>query len=115
MHDDLVAIYSALRGRGLGPEEILSLDGELSRHLILRFLQAAGERIASWPDGQVLLHYSGHGAFWPWDADGPSQARPALLPENDSEQSPASWVFWDEVFAILRPPAGVQLTLLPDC
>ena len=115
MHEDVAAMSAALRRRGYQDEEILCLDGLLTREQALAFLTEGSDRIAGWSDGQVFLHYSGHGAFWPWDAETAAAARPAWQPEPDTLLSPDRWVFWDEVFAALAAPAGIDLVVLPDC
>ena len=115
MHEDLTAMTAALRCRGYQDDQILCLDGLLSREQVLAFLTEGRDRIADWGEGQVFLHYSGHGAFWPWDAKSPTVARPAWQPEPDTLVSPDRWIFWDEVFAALAAPAGVDLVVLPDC
>src|SRR5438445_12649344 len=38
MHNELVAIYNALRQRGFAPEECIVLEGALTRYVILAFL-----------------------------------------------------------------------------
>lgn len=115
MHNDLVAMYDSLRLRGFLTGEILALEGFLSRRLLLAFLRAASTQTADWPDGELFLHYSGHGGFWPWDAADASQARPALLLDDRSLAAPERWLFWDELILALNLPPGVYLTLLPDC
>ena len=115
MHADLLAMAGALRARGYRDDEILTIDGGLTREHLLAFLDEGRQRIAGWSSGQVFLHHCGHGAFWPWDAESPAAARPAWQPEADTLLSPDRWLFWDEVFAALAAPAGIDLVVLPDC
>ncbi len=115
MHEDLAAMTVVLRRRGYRDDQILGLDGLVTREQLLAFLTEGRDRIVGWSEGQVFLHYSGHGAFWPWDAETAAAARPAWQPEPDTLLSPDRWVFWDEVFATLAAPAGVELVVLPDC
>jgi hypothetical protein len=115
MHDDLVAMYDALRARGFRPEEILAVDGPVRRDLLMALLRDAGARVAGWSRGDVFLYYSGHGAFWPSDAVDATDARPALLLDGATEATPDRWLFWDEAFAALDIPPSVRLTLVPEC
>ena len=115
MRADLLAMVDALHRKGYRDDEILRLDGVLTREELLVFLGEARDRIAGWSEGLVFLHYSGHGAFWPWDAETAAAARPGWQPEPDTLLSPNRWVFWDEVFAALAVPTGVNLAVLPDC
>ena len=115
MHDDLVAMYGALRARGFRPEEILALDGPVRRDLLAAFIRDAGAWVAGWSRGDVFLYYSGHGAFWPGDAVDAAHARPALMLDGASEATPDGWLFWDEALAALGISPSVRLTLLPDC
>lgn len=115
MHADLAAMTTALRNKGFAQGEILALDGLLTREELLGFLKEGQDRVVGWTEGQVFLHYSGHGAFWPWDAETPAAARPGWQPEPDTLLTPDRWLFWDEAFAALAAPAGVDLVVLPDC
>src|SRR5215510_12602922 len=63
MHNDLVAIYNALRQRGFAPEEFLVLEGALTRSILLAFLHDIQRRIALWQKGDVWFSFSGHGTF----------------------------------------------------
>jgi hypothetical protein len=114
MHNDLLAIYNALTQRGLSPEEIQTLDDVSSRDTLMTFLSVASTQVARWKAGDLFVFFSGHGAFWPWDAAEPSNARPALW-LGGSGETPDDWAFWDELFAALQVPADVLLTLLADC
>ncbi|MCB0205677.1 MAG: hypothetical protein KDI55_08835 [Anaerolineae bacterium] len=115
MHADLVAMAAALRVKGYRDDEIRTIDGLLTREQLLAFLDEGRQQIAGWASGQVFLHHCGHGAFWPWDAETPEDAQPAWQPEPDSLLAPERWLFWDQVFATLAVPAGVDLVVLPDC
>ena len=109
MHNDLVAIYGALRQRGFAPEEILVLEGSLTRSVLLAFLHDVQRRIGSWQRGEVWFSFSGHGT---WRGTTAADAKPGLL--LTSAPSREEQVWWEEVFATLQVPAAVQLTLLPD-
>ncbi len=123
MHSDIQAMHHALRGRNFAPEQIWTLEGGVGRELVLAFLDAAREHIAAWSAGDVFLYYSGHGAYWPWNAETVEQARPAMKLDPDGSYTPRGapvhgadrWLLWDEAFAALQLPPGVRLTVLPDC
>ena len=106
MQNDLVAIRKALRLRGFSSEEIHELEGRVDRESLMSFLTDASRRVSGWRSGEILLYYSGHGG---WTGTPPSNARAGLW--LDSAKDP---ILWDELFAKLRPPAGVKLILLPD-
>lgn len=115
MLNDVAAMDMALRRRGFQPAEIMILRGPASRETLLTFFHQVGARVASWSDGEVFLYYSGHGMFTDTTVE---TARPGLLLTSNAElstESCDSCVFWDEVFAALALPAGVTLTLVPDC
>jgi hypothetical protein len=111
MHNDLVAIYHALRQRGFAPEEFLVLEGALTRSVLLAFLQDVQRRIGLWQQGDVWLYFGGHGTFRGTTA---AEAQPGLQLTSALDPSSEEHVWWDEVFAALQVPAAVQLTLLPD-
>ena len=111
MHNDLLATYDALRQRAFSPEELLVLAGPLTRSGLLAFLHDIHRRIAPWPSGDVWFSFSGHGTFTGMTG---AEARPGLLFTGEMPPSPEHQVFWDEVFATLRVPPAVQLTVLPD-
>jgi hypothetical protein len=109
MHNDLKAMYDALRLRGFSADEILSLEGELNRGSFMSFLQKARRRVARWRQGEIFFYFGGHGIFTGTNV---SEARPGLWFKNDP--SAQYMVFWDEVFATLNAPANVKVILLPD-
>ncbi len=111
MHNDLVATYNALRQRGFAPEELLVLEGSLTRSTLLAFLHDARRRIGAWQRGEVWLSFSGHGTFRGTTA---AEAQPGLLLTSALHPSHEEQVWWEEVFAALQMPAAVQFTLLPD-
>ena len=111
MHNDLVAIYNALRQRGFAPEEFLVLEGSLTRSVLLAFLHDVQKRIGAWQRGEVWFSFSGHGTFRGTTA---AEAQPGLLLTSALRPSHEEHVWWEEVFAALQVPAPVQLTLLPD-
>ena len=111
MHNDLVAIYNALRQRGFAPEEFLVLEGALTRSILLAFLHEAQRRIGAWQRGDVWFSFSGHGTFRGTTA---ADAQPGLLLTSALHPSHEEQVWWEEIFAALQVPAAVQLTVLPD-
>jgi hypothetical protein len=111
MHNDLVAVYNALRQRGFAPEEFLVLEGPLTRSVLLAFLHDIQRRLALWQKGDVWFSFSGHGTFSGMTA---ADARPGLLFTSEIPPSHEHQVFWDEIFATLQVPTAVQLTILPD-
>ncbi len=111
MHNDLVAIYNALRQRGFAPEEFLVLEGSLTRSVLLAFLHDAQRRIGTWQRGEVWFSFSGHGTLRGTTA---AEAQPGLLLTNPLRPSDEEHVWWEEIFTALRVPAAVQLTVLPD-
>jgi hypothetical protein len=111
MHNDLVAIYNALRQRGFAPEEFLILEGPLTRSILLAFLHDVQKRISSWQRGEVWFSFSGHGTLRGTTA---AEAQPGLLLTSALHPSHEEQMWWEEVFAALQVPAAVQLTLLPD-
>jgi hypothetical protein len=123
MHNDLAAMYAALRTIGFAPEDILCLEGGLRREMALAFLRAVRARLADigtaaarpGPRLEIFFYYTGHGAFWPWSATDPRRARPALQIEPDTHSDRRRWLFWEEVWAALLLPPDVRLKTLPDC
>jgi hypothetical protein len=111
MHHDLSAMYDALRKRGFAPEEILWLEGVLTRRGLLGWLHDAHRRLTTWRQGNVFLYVSGHGFYQGTSAP---TARPQLLLSQTSVPNFDDTVGWDEVFATLQVPAPVRLTVLPD-
>ena len=111
MHNDLAATYRGLRQRGFAPGEFLVFAGSLTRSGLLAFLHDVRTRVRAWPDGDVWFSFSGHGTFRGTTV---AEARPGLLLASSLHPSPEEQVTWEEVFAALRVPAAVQLTLLPD-
>ncbi len=108
---DQAAMVEALLARGLSADQILCLHGRLDRPLVTAFLQAASRRAASWPDGSVFVHVSSHGFFHGETAE---EARAGLLFTESDDFGDDGHLFWDDFFAALALPAGVELTLLPD-
>src|SRR5262245_44376849 len=111
MHNDLVALYNALRQRGFAPEEFLVLEGPLTRSVLLAFLHDVQKRISAWQRGDVWFSFSGHGTLRGTTA---VEAQPGLLLTSALRPSHEEHVWWEEVLAALQVPAPVQLTLLPD-
>ncbi len=113
MHNDVVAMGDALRRRGCREDEILVLEGTLTRSRAVAFLRSAGRRIASWKTGSVLLYYTGHGSPTSFDertAEAALQLEGALTGESDRED----WMSWEEALETLAAPDGVGLVILAD-
>jgi hypothetical protein len=111
MQADLDAMRVALQRRGFADSELLTLDGPLDPDVLTRFLRAAAQRIATWPQGEVLLYYTGHGFY---SGETVADARPGLHLAKPSASNQYR-IYWDEVFAVLAVPPHVRLVLLPDC
>jgi len=111
MHNDLEAVYNALRLRGFAAKEILSLEGQLDRRSFMSFLQNASKRVAQWRQGEIFFYFGGHGVFTGTTVP---EARPGLWFKSDPQMGADYTVFWDEVFAALNAPANVKVILLPD-
>jgi hypothetical protein len=111
MHNDIAFMYDALRQRGLAPQEIICLEGQLDRSLLLGLFAALSRRTAHWTRGQVLLYVSGHGYF---DDGSGSRVRVGMELQETDDLSDEYHVLWDELFRTLALPAPVQLILLPD-
>ncbi len=94
---------------------MLLLAGQLSRGLILSFLESVRTRWAGWEEGAVFLYYSGDGGYAPPDAEDAAGAEPALIFAEEDLADPAPWLPWRELFTALALPPGVRLSLLPDC
>jgi hypothetical protein len=111
MYNDLVAMTQALLSYGMSADQVLSLHGRLDRNLVLAFLTAAHRHIVGWTEGSLLIHVSSHGFFTGETTDA---ARPGLLFADGGESTPHGHLYWDDFFAALALPDGVQLILLPD-
>ena len=111
MHNDLVAMYDALRMRGLAPEEVLTLEGKLDRQILMGYLKGVGRRIAQWAKGELFLYFSGHGFF---TGDAVEEARVGVQLQSAAQGDSEYCVYWDEIFFTLSVPEGVIFTILPD-
>ena len=111
MHNDLAAMYDALKTRGLAPEEILSLEGNLDRQIVMPFLEGVSHRIAQWREGQLFLYLSGHGFF---SGDTVEEARIGIQLQKATPESNTHSVYWDEMFCALSIPEVVTVTMLID-
>ena len=111
MHNDLVAMYDALRMRGLAPEEVLTLEGKLDRQILMGFLKGVSRRIAKWARGELFLYFSGHGFF---TGDTVEEARVGVQLQSAAQEDSEYCTYWDEIFATLSVPEGVIFTILPD-
>ena len=111
MHNDLRAMTQALLACGLTADRIFSLHGQVDRALVLAFLRAARRRMDDWTAGSLFVHISGDGYFVGETAE---TARPGLELRSTGDTNDDYHLLWDDFFAALDLPAGVQLTLLPD-
>ena len=111
MHNDVVAMYDALRMRGLAPEEILTLEGKLDRQILMEFLKGVSRRIAQWAEGELFLYFSGHGFF---TGDTVAEARVGVQLQYVAQGICKYCVYWDEIFATLSVPKTVTFAMLPD-
>jgi hypothetical protein len=111
MHNDLAAMYDALKIRGLASEEILSIEGNLDRQILMPFLEGVSHRIAQWREGQLFLYLSGHGFF---SGDIVEDARVGIQLQKATAGSSVQNVYWDEVFSTLSIPEVVTVTMLID-
>lgn len=110
MHNDLLVMQETLVQRGFSKNNILSLEGYLTRKELLDFLVKAQQEISNWKTGNIFFYYSGHG-FYTGDSASTAQAGLQL----NSTMEDTALVYWHEVFAILKVPSEVKLILLPDC
>jgi hypothetical protein len=111
MQNDVVAMIDALRRRGFARDELVVLEGRLTRAALLAFLQDVHQRIAAWARGEILLHVSGHGTL---EGKTAATARAGLVFTSVFHPGPDDIVWWDEVFAALQAPSDVRVILLPD-
>jgi cupin superfamily acireductone dioxygenase involved in methionine salvage len=112
MHRDIEGIVPVLQRRGFRAADLVILDrGPLERQAVLDFLREASRRVLGWRDGEVFLYVTGHGGFVGRDASG---ARVAVRLAGLDRRLEEIGVFWEEIFATLKIPAGVSLTVLPD-
>jgi len=111
MHNDLAAMYAALRRRALLAAEILCLEGPLDTHLLRTFLAAISQRIATWPQGALFLYVTGHGFF---TGEQVAEARVGIELQPAAQLSSDYHLFWDEILETLAVPPHVKLMLLPD-
>ncbi len=109
-HNDIEAMHKALRERGFSAEEIVSLDGNLSRSMVIALLTQIQKRTIGWKNGTVFLYYSGHGTY---RRISETEVEPGInLNRNFAEAEQK--LLWREVFETLKLPPQVKLLLLPD-
>ncbi len=111
IHNDLAAMHNVLLTRGLEPEEIISLEGNLDRQILLTFLEGVSRRIAQWVDGELFLYVSGHGFF---TGDTVEEAQVGIELLNTNPESSMQNVYWEEVLSALSIPDTVTFTMLID-
>ena len=108
---DLAAMHDALQTRGLESEEILSLEGNLDRQILIAFLEGISYRITQWSEGEFFLYLSGHGFF---TGDTVEKARVGIDLQNVTPGSHMQNMYWEEVFSALSIPEAVTFTMLID-
>lgn len=101
MFNDMVAMATALQGRGMAPDQICCLHGRVTKTAVLNFLQELSSKIK---EGTLFIHISGHGFFTGETAE---VAHPGLIFAD-------THLLWDEFFAALVLPTSVNMILLPD-
>jgi hypothetical protein len=111
MHNDLAAMHDVLQTRGLAPQEILSLEGNLDRQMLMTFLKGVSHRISQWSEGELFLYLSGHGFF---TGDTVKEARVGIQLQHATPGSSVQNVYWEEVFSALSIPKAVTFTMLID-
>ena len=111
MHNDIVAMYDVLRQRGFRPEDLLLVEGVLTRRVLLAVLHVVHERIEAWHTGEVVIYISGHGIYRGTTA---ATAEPGVLLKETIQPTQEDVVWWEELFRALAVPRGVHLTVVPD-
>ena len=111
MQNDVEAMIDALRQRGFARDELLVLEGRLTRAGLLAFLEDVHRRIDGWPRGELLLHVSGHGLL---EGKTAAEARAGLVFTSAFHPAAGDIVWWDEALAALGAPPPVRVVLLPD-
>ena len=109
IHNDLAAMHDALQTRGLESEDILSLEGNLDRQILMAVLEGISRRIAQWNEGEFFLYFSGHGFF---TGDTVEKARVGIDLQNVTPGSIMQNVYWEEIFSALSIPEAVMFTML---
>ncbi len=108
MYNDMIAMATALRRRGLQADHILSWHGPLDRPSTSALLQLARRPMQSWTTGSLFLHFSGHGFCEP-----ESGLSGISFGQSDGRKSEhrLSWgAFFDELDVSDR----IRVFLLPD-
>jgi hypothetical protein len=108
---DLALMQAGLAARGLNASEVLTVAGPVDGPGLRKHIEQVRRRIASWPDGDLLLYYNGHGMYRRAGSDVPE---PGLQLTRDRER-PESALLWRELFATLQAPPGVRVIIVPDC
>jgi hypothetical protein len=104
-------VSEALRARSFGPADTIASAEPLDRGRLLRRLDEVKRRIANWRQGDLFLHYDGHGMY----ERGAGPVPEAGLQLTGDRDDPSSRVLWREVWEALQPPPGVRVVALPDC
>ena len=105
MHHDLGLMYNVLRHRGLDPSQIVSLEGQLDRTILLNFLRSIGKRVHALMIRTLFLYVSGNGFFV---GTQPESAAPGL-DLGDGEH-----VLWEEIWPVLDLNPQTKVLVLPD-
>ncbi len=105
MHHDMGLMYNVLRHRGLDPSQIVSLEGQLDRTILLNFLRSIGKRIHEQTIRTLFLYVTGHGFVLGEKA---KSAAPGL------DLGGGEHVLWEEIWPLLDLNTQTNLLLLPD-
>jgi hypothetical protein len=111
MHNDLAAMHDALRQRAFSPQDLLLVEGVLTRRALLAVLHMVHERIEAWHAGELVVYISGHGIYRGTTAD---TAEPGVLLHETVQPTQEDVVWWEEVFRALAVPQAVHLVVIPD-
>src|SRR4051812_37032044 len=61
--DDVAMMHAALRTRGVGAADVISVLEPLDRAGVVRRLDEVRTRMAVWEDGDLFVYYNGHGMY----------------------------------------------------
>jgi hypothetical protein len=111
VHNDLVAMYKAIQKRGFQSNEIISLEGKLTRRLVIDFLTEIGRRIVNLSTKNLFFYYGGDGYY---SGETAIEARVGVCLHEKNEEGKIDGLFWDEIFEILQVPSETKVTLLPE-
>ncbi|MBI1293452.1 hypothetical protein GC175_00655 [bacterium] len=105
MHHDLGLMYNVLRHRGLDPSQIVSMEGQLDRTILMNFLRSIGKRVRERMIRTLFLYVTGNGFYV---GTKPESAAPGLDLGNGEH------VLWEEIWPILDLNPQTKVLVLPD-